>query len=159
MLFLNTFCGFLKKSVLFILIVAIAIPLRYGSTDPKYLCVRLLHSILSLKHSLIPDRDRPTLSAEYRAFENMLRMIPFPKLDPSADPLTVIKEMRSSFAMNSITPKPSQCQINKEVFEHDGHVVDGYWVSYPPKNIQRHSDKILLYFHGGGYVLGNIHSK
>jgi hypothetical protein len=41
MLFLNTFFGFLKKSVLFILIVAIAIPLRYGSTDPKYLCVRL----------------------------------------------------------------------------------------------------------------------
>ncbi|UJR11946.1 hypothetical protein I4U23_016124 [Adineta vaga] len=158
MSFLYTVVGFLKKLVLFILIVSIAIPLRYGSIDPKYLFIRLLHSTLSLKYSMISDQARPTLSANYRAFENMLRMMPFPKLDPSADPLTVIKEMRSSFDMNSITPKPSQCQIDKEVFEYDEHVVDAYWVNYPPKNIQRHSDKILLYFHGGGYFLGNINS-
>jgi acetyl esterase/lipase len=159
MLFLNTSFGFLKKSILFILILAIAIPLRYGSTDPKYVCFRLLHSIFTLKHSLIPDRARPTLSAEYRAFENILQMVPLVKMNTSADSLTVIKEMRSSFSMNSITPQPSECQINKEVFEHDGHVVDAYWVSYPPKNFQRHSDKILLYIHGGGYLLGNIHSE
>ena len=159
MSFLNIVVGFLKKLVLFIVIVAVAIPLRYGSTDPKYLCVRLLHSILSLKHSLISDPARPTLSANYRAFENMLQMIPLFKLNTSADPFTVVKEMRSSFDMNSITPKPSQCQITKEVFVHDEHVVDGYWVNYPPKDIQRHSDKILLYFHGGGYLLGDIYSK
>ncbi|CAF0969555.1 unnamed protein product [Adineta steineri] len=158
MSFLNTVVGFLKKLVLFILIVAIAIPLRYGSTDPKYLCVRLLHSILTLKHSLVSDQARPTLSTNYRAFENMLKMMPSPELDTSADPLTVIIGIRSSFDMNSLIPKPSECQIKKEVFEHDGHVVDGYWVNYPPKDIQKHSDKILLYFHSGGYFLGDIHS-
>ncbi|CAF0989511.1 unnamed protein product [Rotaria sordida] len=158
MSFLNTLLGFLKKLALFILIVAIVIPFRYSSTDPKYICVRLIHSILSIKHSLIPDRARPTLSANYRAFEEMLRMMPFLKFDTSADALTVIKEMRASFTMNSIIPKPSQCQINKEVFEYDGHAVDAYWVSYPPKTIQKDSDKILLYIHSGGYLLGNIHS-
>jgi len=84
--FLNAFFGFLKKLILFVLIMAIAIPLRYGSTNHQYLQVRLLHSILSLKHSFVRDEARPTLSADYRAFENILRMRPMVKIDPTADP-------------------------------------------------------------------------
>ena len=78
--FLNSLFGILKKSVVFILIVAIAVPLRYGSTDPKYIGFRLLHSIFTLKHSLIPDQARPTLSPEYRAFEDILKLVPICKI-------------------------------------------------------------------------------
>jgi hypothetical protein len=76
MSFLNSLFEILKKLAIFVLIVAIAIPLRYGSTNRQYLSFRLLYSMLSVKHSLLPDRARPTLSADYRAFENILQMKP-----------------------------------------------------------------------------------
>ena len=159
MSFLTSSFGFLKNSAIFILITAISIPLLYRSTDPKYIMFRLMLSIFTLKHSLIPDRARPTLSPQFRAFENILKLVPFAKFDASADPLTIVKQMRSSFDMNSITPKPSGCQINKEVFEYDGHTVDAYWVTYPARKIQKHSDRILIYTHGGGYFLGDINGE
>jgi acetyl esterase/lipase len=159
MSFFSSFVGFLKKLVSFILIVAIAIPLRYGSTNRQYLQLRLLHSILSLKHSLIPDPARPTLSADYRAFENILRMKPIAEQDLLADPIIVVQMLRSTFAMRTVVPKPSQCQIHKEVFEHDGHSVDTYWVDYPTRKFQPKFDKLLIYLHGGGYILGNINSE
>ncbi|CAF0789423.1 unnamed protein product [Adineta steineri] len=155
--FLTDFAGSSWNPASGTIVRAITIPLRYNSTDPNYLCVRLIHSILSLKHSLVSDPARPTLSANFRAFENMLQMIPFPKNDPSVGPLTVIKEMRNAFGRFFVTPKPYQCQIKKEIFEHDGHAVDTHWINYPPKNIEKHSNKILFYIHGGEYLLGNIH--
>jgi hypothetical protein len=39
-----TFFGFLKKLALFVVIVAIAIPVRYGSTNPIYILLHVLHS-------------------------------------------------------------------------------------------------------------------
>ncbi|CAF2716497.1 unnamed protein product [Rotaria sp. Silwood2] len=156
MLTCNCF-GFLKKLTLFILIVTIAIPLYYGSTNVQHLRIRLLHSMLSIKHSLLPDQARPTLSADYRAFEEIILMTPLAELDPLADLATIIKDLRASFTMGTTIPKPSQCQINKEVFEHDGHTVDTYWINYNTKNFQRKSERILLFFHGGGYMLGDIH--
>ncbi len=153
------FFGLLKKLAVIILILGIAIPLRYGSTNRKYLSLRLLHSALSLKHSIIPDSARPTLSADYRAFEDVLRMKPLFKGNLSEDPLTVVKMVRSSSSMDTLIPKPSQCQITKEVFEHDGHTVDTYWIDNHQRKFQRHADHIILYFHGGGYLLGDIHSK
>jgi acetyl esterase/lipase len=45
------------------------------------------------------------------------------------------------------------------VFHHDGHSVDTYWIDYPPRKFQRNSDKFILYFHGGGYMIGDIHGK
>lgn len=149
----------LKKSILLILIVAIAIPLRYGSTDPSYLIFRLLHSALSLKYFVVSDPARPTLSAEYRAFENILRLNPLPELDPSADALTVIKELRLKFSNSGINPKPSECQITKEVFECDGHVADGFWVDHQLISLPLDSNKILVYIHGGGLISGDVHSK
>jgi hypothetical protein len=70
--FLRAFFGILKRLPIFALILAIAISIRYGSTNREYLGVRLLHSILSFKHCLLSDRARPTLSADYRAFESIL---------------------------------------------------------------------------------------
>jgi len=157
--FLRAFFGLLRKLAVFVLIVAIAIPLRYGSANPQYLTLRLLHSILSFKHCLIPDRARPALSAEYRAFEDIVRIQTTAKPDLLADPVTVVKNLRSNFTIDIVIPKPSQCQINKEIFEHDGHSVDTYWVDYPTRKFQIKSDKLLLYFHGGAYLMGDIHSK
>jgi len=153
------FFGLLKKLAVFFLILAIAIPLRYGSTDLPYLGIRLLHSVLSLKHSLLPDQARPTLSADYRAFEDILRIKPSLEGDLSEDALTIIKRVRAFSSLNTIIPKPSQCKINKEVFEHDGHTVDTYWVENHQKKFQRHADHIILYFHGGGYILGDIEGE
>jgi acetyl esterase/lipase len=139
--------------------VAIVIPLRYGSTNYKYLRRRLFHSILSLKYAIIPDQARPNLSAAYRAFEEIMGTTPFGGRDPKADIVTVIKELRSSFPMGTNVPKPAQCKINKEVFEHDGHSVDTYWVDYHQNKFEKNSDKILLFFHGGAYMLGDIHGN
>jgi acetyl esterase/lipase len=159
MSFFNRIFGFLKKLTIFIVIVSIAIPLYYGSTNRQYLQVRLFHSILSLKHAFISDQARPTLSAGYRAFEDIMRAIPLGQVDPTIDILTSIEKMRLSFTMNNTIPKPSQCQVHKEVFHHDGHSVDTYWVDYPDRKFQRTSDKILIYLHGGGYIIGDIHGK
>ncbi len=117
MSFVAGFFGFLKNLIIVILIVAIAIPLRYGSTNNRYLRFRLLHSFLSLKHSLVPDRTRPTLSADYRAFESIVRMKPLLEINSLEDPLIVIKRIRSGASVRTVVPKPSQCQINKKVFE------------------------------------------
>ncbi|CAF0864763.1 unnamed protein product [Adineta steineri] len=156
MLFLNSFVGLLKISILFILILAIAIPIRYRSTDYRYLRIRLVHSLLSLKYSFISDQTRPTLSASYLAIETMLRLQPPFNHNPSVDSLTMVNNLRSLVNENIITPKPSQCSINKEIFDYDQHSVDAYWINYPSKNFQKKSDKLLLYFHGGGYMVGNI---
>jgi acetyl esterase/lipase len=159
MSFLSNFCGLLKKLAIFVLIVAIAIPLRYGSIDGQYLSIRLLHSMLSVKHFLLPDSARPTLSADYRAFENILRIKPMVEQDPLADSMTIVKNLRSSFTMANVIPKPSRCQVNKEIFQHDGHSVDTYWIDYPTRKFQPKFDRLILYFHGGGYMLGDIHSE
>ncbi len=159
MSFLSNFCGLLKIIAIFVLIVTIAIPLRYGSIDAQYLSIRLFHSMLSVKYCLLPDSARPTLSADYRAFEKVMRMKPKAEKDPLADSMTTVKNFRSSFTMATIIPKPSQCQINKKIFQHDGHSVDTYWIDYPTRKFQPKSDRLILYFHGGGYVLGDIHSE
>jgi len=159
MSFLNGSVGFLKKLTVFVILVAIVIPVRYGSTNYGYLRLRLIHSMLSLKHSLVPDQARPTLSADYRAFESILRMKPMAEFDGLEDSLTKIKRLRSNFLLSNIISKPSQCQINQEVFEYDGHTVDTYWVDNRQENLEKKSDKILLYLHGGAYILGNIESE
>lgn len=159
MSFSNSLFGLFKKLIIFSVIVAIAIPLYYGSTNHQYIRLRLSHSMLSLKHAVIPDQDRPTLSADYRAFEEIMSMVPLAELDPTADLLTIMKELRLTFTMGTTVPKPSQCKINKEVFQHDGHTVDAYWIENHQNIFQRHVDRIIIYFHGGGYMLGDIHGK
>ena len=151
-----TVFAFMKKLVLFVLIVAVAIPLRYGSTNHQYLFIRLLHSTLSLKHSLLPDRARPTLSADYRAFEDLLRLSPTPKINPLADPIATLTETRGNMTFATLIPKSSDCQVKKERFKYGGYKVDAYWIDHRKKNGQRKSEEILLYLHGGGYVVGDL---
>jgi hypothetical protein len=105
-----------------------------------------------LKHSLVPDSALPILSADYRAFESMLRMRPLVNYDPLANPITIAKKIRSTAKLGTLIPKPSYCQVNKEIFDHDVHTMDTYWVDYFMKKFQKHSDKLLLLLHGRGYV-------
>ncbi|CAF1224242.1 unnamed protein product [Adineta ricciae] len=148
--------GLLKTSVVVVLIVAIAIPLRYGSTDYPYLRARVAHSLLTLRYSFAPDPDRPRLTAEYRAFETLLRLRPLLADHLYADPSQAIKLLRLHVRSNNVSPKPSECQIDKEVFVHNQHSTDGFWINHPPRTFQKKTDKLLLYFHGGGYVFGDI---
>ena len=159
MSFLNAFAGFFKKLILFILILAITIPLRYKSTNVRYLRTRLLHSALSMRHSVLSDETRSELSADYLALESILRMRPKAMFNPTADPITIITELRSASSLGDAVLKPSNCQVNKEISEYDGHSVDTYWINYSEKKFQKDSDKLLIYFHGGGYALGNVQGK
>jgi acetyl esterase/lipase len=91
--------------------------------------------------------------------EDILHMKPITKKDPLEDSTTFVKNLRASLALDNVIPKPSQCEINNETFEYDGHQVQTYWVNYPPRKFQRNSGNLLLYFHGGGYVVGHIHGE
>ena len=159
MALLRGLIGLLKIIALIILVLAIAIPLRYGSTNHKHIIIRLIHSGLSLKYSFIPDAARPTLSADYRAMEELLRRKPLFELNASEDPLVTVKRIRQGSSMRDSIITPSTCRINKEVFEHDGHTVDTYWIENHQKTSQRHADHIMIYIHGGGYIFGDIDSK
>ncbi|UJR07351.1 hypothetical protein I4U23_011637 [Adineta vaga] len=96
--------------------------------------------------------------AEYRAFENLIRIRPIPEYDPLADAITLLKDMRSKSVMSDMIPKSSQCRIIKDTFEYDRHTVDTYWIDYPVRSFQKNSDKLFIYLHGGGYLIGDIHS-
>ena len=155
----NRYFSLTKKLALLVLVLAIAIPLRYGSTNPKYLRLRVLHSVFSIKHSLVPDPDRPMLSADYRAFESLLRLKPIVPVDRTLDPLEMVKEARASFPFDVIVPRPLQCEVHKQVFEYDGHAVDTHWIKNHRGKEDIGADRIVLYFHGGGYMVGDIQGK
>lgn len=159
MTFLHFFSRCSKTLILFSLIIAIGIPLWYGSTNYQYLRLRLSHSFLSIKYSFIPDHNRPTLSDDYRAFEEILITTPLAELDPTADIFTIIKSLRSQFTMGTTVPKPAGCQIDREEFEHNGHIVETYWINNHQNMFEKNSDKLLIYIHGGGYMLGDIHGR
>lgn len=149
----------IKKLTLFILTIAIAIPFYYDSIDPHYLVVRILHASLSLKHSLVPDSTRPTLSANYRAFETLLRLQPVAQSDLTADVSATVQQFRSSFAFGTMIPRPSTCQMIKKIYNYNGHAVDTFWINYHHGKELGNTDQIILYLHGGGYFVGDINSK
>ncbi|CAF0749962.1 unnamed protein product [Rotaria sp. Silwood1] len=106
----------------------------------------------------LPDPNRPKLSPEYRAFETILQSIPRIEYDPLMDRFERAKEMRSKFPFGSIIPRPSGCQFKKQVFEYEGQTADAYWINNFVQEKKWESDRILLYFHGGGYLLGDFHT-
>lgn len=146
-----------KYFTLAVFIIALAIPIRYESTNSKYLFVRCLHSLFSLKYSVISDPIRPELSADYRAFEHLLKLNSKFQLDPLKDPLVIVKDIRSSVSFADLIPKSKDCRIEKEILEYNGQKVDSFWVDHRRNDDK--SNKILVYFHGGGYILGDIDCK
>lgn len=89
----------------------------------------------------------------------MQRMSPVKYRDPLLDIPTLVKNMRASFAIGTLVPKPSKCHISNETLEHEGHLVHAYWINHSTRKFQGKSDKLVLYFHDGGYFLGGINSK
>lgn len=144
--------------VLFTLLSIIGIQLRCESKDPVYFMINLLHGILSIKHFLMFDPDRSTISAKYRAFETLLRLKPVRIPDPMTDPSQVLKQLRSSFFLNSIIPQPTGCQLRKQLYTYEEHSVETYWINYHQQE-KVDTDHILVYFHGGAYLVGNVQSK
>mgnify|MGYP002378930015 CR=1 FL=1 len=149
----------IKRLSILVLIISIVLPLLYGSINHRYIILRLFHSALSIKHSFIEDHARPNLSSDYRAFEDILRMKPLLKRTAEEDPTAILKRIRTGSSMTNIVPKPQLCNITKEVFEHNGHSVDTFWVDNHQNKFQRHADHIIIYFHGGAYLFGDIQSE
>ena len=158
MLALNTSSRPSKKFFLMMLIASAAISMQYQSINHQYLALCSGHSLLSFAYSLMPDSTRPTLSADYRAFETIVRMNPIGGDDPNIQPAVMIKNLRSNQGISIIVPKPPQCEITQELFEHDGHFVNTYWIDNYPHEFRRDNDPLLIYFHGGGYIMGDIQS-
>ena len=151
--------GLVKKLGIVIVLVSIVVPIRYGSIDVQYISIRLLHSMLSFRYMILGDQSRPTLSADFLAFESIIRMKPPSDDDSSIDPLVTIEKLRSSFTLSSVIPKPSQCQIKEKVIDFDNHSVQTFWIENHQHQFQLESDKVLIYFHGGGYLLGDINGR
>jgi len=107
-------------------IIILIIPLRYGSTNLRYLHIRCFHWLLSLTYKFIIDEDRPNLSSDYRLVETLLRLKP---LDPLADPIAVIKEIISSFSLGIIVLKALLYEITKHIYNDEGHTVHVYWIN------------------------------
>jgi hypothetical protein len=156
---LRWFVSFFKVLAIITLLFAIAIPIRYGSTHPKYLRLRFLHSMVSMVQSFSTDLTRPNLSADYRAFELLLRYRPLVKVDKTIDALEMVKRVRASFSLGSTVTHPDNCQITKHNYEYEGHSVDTYWIGNRAHDEKQDSNNILLYFHGGAYLTGNVQGE
>lgn len=149
----------MKKMIWFILALGITIPIYYDATDPQYLIIRTLHSLLSLKHSVISNSTHSTLSADCRAFESLLRLQPVVNSDLKADPATTVKQFRSSFSFGTMIPRPSRCRVTKQIYTYNDHTVNAFWVNHHHGKELTNTDRIVLYLHGGGYFVGDISSK
>ena len=142
-----------------VLLLAALVPFYYQSTDLRHLQFRLIHTLLTIKHEFTLDQQRPNLSAQYRAFESLLDLAPLVIVDPKADPFEMAKKMRASFVFDSIIPRPNGCQMKKQMYQYDGRTVESYWVDYRHGTALWQSDQVLLYFHGGGYMVGDFQGR
>ena len=75
------------------------------------------------------------------------------------DPLLSIEKLRSSFTLSSVIPKPSHCQVKQELINFDNHSVQTFSIENHRHQFQSESDKLLVYFHGGGYLLGDFNGR
>lgn len=152
-------CNFATTVGFILLICSLLIPFYYESIDLEHLRFRLIHSFLSLKYRMKSDVDRPMLSSDYRAFEQIILMKPLGNLAEPIDPEDFIGSLRLGFnRMSSLVPKSSTCQIRHGSFEYDQHQVETYSIDDHQKPIDQFKDPLIIYLHGGGYIVGDIHS-
>ncbi|CAF0991378.1 unnamed protein product [Rotaria sordida] len=123
------------KLTIIILLLAIVIHFYYQSINVTYLDLRLIHSLLTITYTSIPDSNRPMLSAEYRAFESILRHSPRSEFDQMASSLDIAKQMRASFQFDVIVSHPAQCQVKKQIYEYEEQTVETYWIYHRSGNI------------------------
>ncbi|CAF1213258.1 unnamed protein product [Rotaria sordida] len=76
--------------------------------------------------------------------------------DLLVDPLEMARKLRLSFLLGTMVPRPYHCQVNKQVYEYEGHKAEAYWINHHAGKEQRNTDQIVIYLHGGAYVRGDI---
>lgn len=156
---LSGFYSLLKLFAILTTLLAVAIPFYYESTDLGCLRVRVLHSIISSKYSMHPDASRPNLSPDYVAFETLLKNRPIVKFDSTHNIHDVVQEMRSSFPFGKILPRSSQCKSKELSVTINDHSLRYYQVHYAAVHETLETDRVLIYFHGGGYMVGDFQSN
>lgn len=146
-----------NKLTLLMLLLAVMFLIDFESSDCRHILFRLFHNLLILKHTFLFDYQRPNLSIAYRAAENLIPNRSMHTVDITADVQTIVKQKRDGFRVEIVIPYPRGCQSKRHVLEYEGQTVETYWLDYRQKK-QNTSDsnRILLYFHGGGYVLGDF---
>lgn len=153
-----SFSALINKLILFFIICVFLIYVYYGSTGCIYILIQFIHKLYSIKYSVIRDQDRPMLSARYLAFESLIRLKPFEAPDSKTDPIEAIKQLRASLLLEWVIPRPRYCRIYKQNFQHHRHLVETYWIDHRDIKENISTDNILLYFHGGAYIIGDIQS-
>ena len=141
------------------LFIGIGVPIYFESTNFAHLRVRVIHSLLSVKYSLAPDTSRPILSSQYVAYETLLKNRPLIQMHPSMTLSEIVKEMRDSFTFGVLLPRPTQCQSQEKSFTVDGRQFQYYLVHHQNDQFKLNDDRVLLYLHGGGYVVGDFASE
>jgi acetyl esterase/lipase len=82
-------------------------------------------------------------SSEHEAIVTML------KSQPRSDTPPALEEVRAGFAAMMSTFVPED-DVRSEAVDADG--VPGEWIRVP----ESREERVVLYFHGGGYVLGSV---
>ncbi|CAF1107988.1 unnamed protein product [Didymodactylos carnosus] len=153
------FTKFLKYLSIFVLLLSISVSIYYQSTNTTYLKIRFFHQLFTWKYQFLPSNDTRNLSHEYKAFETLLRRRTIADFNETHDPLVAIQEIRKIFNLKEVIPKSSKCRVTKQQYSSNNHVIDGYWVNWDGREREIiNSENIILYFHGGAYMSGDIDS-
>jgi len=139
-------------------LMSVSISLYYQSMNIKYLGLCLIHQLFIFEHQLFCFNDVRNISNEYKAFDSIFKRKPIQAWNES-DLLINVQTYRKSFPLGYVIPKPSKCRVTKKEYSSNNHVVDGYWVNWEGREEETiRSEIIILYFHGGGYIAGDIHT-
>lgn len=146
------------KNKLALSIALLALTLVFGCRfiDFPHARLRLFHNFLTIKHTLVSDHRRPNLSAAFRAVEDALASRAINVLEMTPDALTIVKRERERFPMKMLIPFPRGCQFMRKLIDYEGQTVEIYWLDYRYTSNNWNSNHILLYLHGGGYILGDF---
>ncbi|CAF1065343.1 unnamed protein product [Didymodactylos carnosus] len=145
-------------SLLSIIVVSILISIYYQSTNFNHIRFRLTHTLLTYKYRLWSrsNDNNDQTSFEYKAFKTLMERLEIFSLNLTADPLDVAKEFRKKYQFSDILPRSMRCHIKKKQYTFDNRLVNGYWIDDSDEERQTPTANIILYFHGGAYIAGDM---
>ncbi|CAF4965252.1 unnamed protein product, partial [Rotaria sp. Silwood1] len=132
------------------------------STLTKQQRIAIFHRIFSLRNKLLPflHPESITTDADSTALAEVISLY-YPPLDLSDD-LTNndVEQFRyhSKRILTALFPaKSSSCLIQHHIFQYNTNQVNMYSIQHEQINDWKCSNQpIILYFHGGGFVFGDI---
>ncbi|CAF1200660.1 unnamed protein product [Rotaria sordida] len=124
--------------------------------------VAIFHRIYSLRNKLLPflHPGSITMDPDSKALDELISLY-HPKLDLSEN-LTKndIEEFRyhSKRILTALFPaKSSSCLIQHHILQYNTNQIHMYYIQHEKINDWKYSNQsIILYFHGGGFVFGDI---